>query len=455
MKLFKIYLLLLPLSIIISCNNDDPKEEIQGVEVKSVNAISCVDLSNRSDWEFRVMNIPYDYTANGKNIMAKVKEQSYYFHNSYPQGTNIPIGGGPVIQLVSPDYYAVEKSKSTPPLPPNIHDQTSIEKLRKADVLSNYYYGNVSEDLVNVELTHANALLEFELINIPSDAEVKVSSYMDITPYREEDNNYKAIVLAEGGEYDATISVRIGGTPYQVSVLSATSKSSPLPASGYILRDTHYKFTVKFDEDKKSLSIENMQRTKWSKQYPIELVYKTKEIVDFKLFIGSPNGPVEISTDQLNPAQFWGDRLNFYPTRLTFTDENTMFRTPNDTSADLFTYKFKQDSLFRYNNNVEEWFWAATGDHYTLKYHIGYYRCNYFDSEFWDGTGIHRFNIGQDNYIASESGLYGSVHSLNSLKLETDTIMWCNINYIYTAPNLSETFIIYLLLQSKVIKQIE
>lgn len=435
MKLnFTLLMAILACGMLLSCDDDDKKEEPAGVAVKTVNATACVDLSNRSHWEFTVMYCPYDYTISGKGIQATIKDEPYHFDNSYPEGSHVSLGGGPVIRLVAPGYYPKVETKETSPTPPDISDQTTPEKLLKADVLSTYYSGNVSENLTGIELTHANALLEFDLVGVPTGSEVRVGSYMQITPYKESDNRYKAIVLAEGGEFDAYVAVQIDGTVHVVYILDYVTKSSPLTGEGYIQRDTRYTFTVAFDKEKNTLTIENLQRSKWSDKYPLELTFSNKQIAEFKLFIGSPDGPKEISTQNLDPAKFWGNRLTYYPTHIIFNDAATMTRLPKDTSADTFTYTFHKDSLFRYNKNVETWFWAGKGDGYNLTYHIGYYRCNYFDPGFMGGTGTYRFYIAQDNEWAAKPGFWGDMHSLSDLKQETDTIMWCNINYNYVAP---------------------
>lgn len=436
MKIFKYISKLLAFALfatisMTSCDDDKiekEKEDEKGIAIKTVKAISCVDLSDRSDWIFIVMYNQYDYSIDGNNIEAKVNKTPYYFSPSHPLGSYAPIGGGPVIRLVSPDYNSKE-TRSVGPTPPNISDQTTFEKFMRADVLSTYYSGEVSENIVDVRLTHANALLEFDFEDIPSNAEVRVQSLVTINPFKNE-NNYKAIVLAEGGEFSAYILVKIGNEVLDVAVpVGNSTKSSPLPSGNSIMRDTRYKFTVKYNATKKALSIKNLHRTKWSETYPIDLTLAGKEITEFKLYIGSPDGPKEISTNNLNPIRFWGTRLSQHPSKITFDNDETISLTPNDTDADSFKYRFDENTLFRHNENTNTWICAGLGDMYKLNYNMGYFRARYHDTE----TGVNKFYIGQKNETVSEKGFLGDAYSLDNLKQETDTIMWCNVQYIYTS----------------------
>lgn len=251
---------------LMSCDSDDNDvAEDNGIAIKSIQANSCVDLSNRADWVFLVNYLQYNCTKVGSGLTATVKEKTCHFKTGYEKGTMVSYGTGPVIQLVDPGYYVAERTKSTPPVPPDIADQTTLEKMLRADKLSTYYSGIVSENLTGVELTHANALLEFEVIGVQANAKVFVDSYMTITPFKAGDNTYKAIVLAEGGEFDAYITILIGGKSYGVSLRETMqTKSYPITGPGHIQRDTHYKFTVEFDSTNKVVQIKDIQTSRWS-----------------------------------------------------------------------------------------------------------------------------------------------------------------------------------------------
>jgi hypothetical protein len=186
--------------------------------------------------------------------------------NLYEKGSVISYGAGPVIQLVDPGYYVEEKTRSTPPVPPDIANQTTMEKMLRADKLSAYYSGVVSENLTDVELTHANALLEFEVAGVPANTKVFVNSYMTITPFKAGSNEYKAIVPAEGGEFDADVVISTGGKLYAASLRETMqTKSHPITGPGYIQRDTRYKFIAEFDSTNKILQIKEVQKSQWSK----------------------------------------------------------------------------------------------------------------------------------------------------------------------------------------------
>ncbi|MCD8080569.1 MAG: hypothetical protein LUF04_09245 [Bacteroides sp.] len=358
-------------------------------------------------------------------IKATPIEKLCYFGESYTEGSQVPPGGGPVISFHSPTYWQ-EESRALPPPPPNISDQSTPEKLLAADKLTCYYSGTVTRNLKNIPLTHANALLEFDVIDFPSDTEVKIGSYMIITPYRQ-DNHYKAIVLAEGGEFDAYIVITAGGKTQKLSLREYIKKSIP-DASDIraISRDTHYKFIIRYNEEDNTFAIGNLHRSKWSgDNYPLDLYESDKQLVEFRLFIGSPEGPVEVSTEEMIPDQFWKERLTYYPESLTFNDDETATQLPKEVDNDTFLYQFKTDSMYRFNPYTERWYLSATGDKYLLNYRRGYFRATYTKD------GIFHFKIGQDNEFASEIGLYGDAYSLDLLTRETDSIMWCNIIHTY------------------------
>lgn len=265
----KKYVCLLLISVcagLMSCNrSDNEAAEESGIAVKSIQANSCVDLSNRANWVLLVNYLPYNCTKEGSGLMATVHEKACHFKASYEEGSMISYGAGPAIQLVDPGYYVDKRTKSTAPIPPDIADQTTLEKMLRADKLSTYYSGIVSENLTGVELTHANALLEFEVIGVPANTEVLVDSYMRITPFKAGDNEYKAIVLAEGGEFDARIMISIGGKFYSASLRETMqTRSHPITGPGHIQRDTQYKFTVEFDSTNKVLKIKDVQKRQWS-----------------------------------------------------------------------------------------------------------------------------------------------------------------------------------------------
>jgi len=242
--------------LLISCGDDDNKEpdvEKDGVAVKTVFLTSSVDIAERPGWEFWVAGYTYNYSITDKGIEATPKDKPYRFDSQYEAGGHVGEGIGPVIEFVSPDYYPV--SKSIGPEPPRIGDQSTPEKLLLADKLSRYYSGTVTENLTNVDLIHSNALLDFQLVDMPAGADVRVGSITLITPYKESENHYKAIVLAEGGEFQAYITVKIEGETY-----------TAYPTEAHMRRDTHYTFTVKFNPEKQNLYIEDLKQSVWSEE---------------------------------------------------------------------------------------------------------------------------------------------------------------------------------------------
>lgn len=259
------------LSVLFSftqCSDDDNlKPETKGVAVKKADAVVCTDLSNKSDWMLLIggdwnsqNGISYNFSVENKNITAHSPKNAFYtFKEEYAEGDLLVPDDYTYIRFVSPNYYSetnIMPSYAAERPRPVIHDQSSFEKLTKADILFCRYMGVVAEHLTDINLIHGNVLLDFETINIPPGAEIKIQGGVAglITPYQENESHYKAIALSLLSTLSQNEIILFYGNE-QVSV-----------KTNFILADTHYRFTLRFDEQKKELIIENLIQTVWSEE---------------------------------------------------------------------------------------------------------------------------------------------------------------------------------------------
>lgn len=262
MKTKSISLLMLTLSVLFgfSCSDDNDNPEQEGLILKTVKAESCVDLSERSNWDFMLGygwrdGIKYNFRVDGKKIEASFQAgDAYYFPTKYNEGDIIkPNSGDAYIRFVSPEYFPTSKTttRSLPAPPPQIQDQSTREKLILADALYCKYSGIVSSDLTGIELIHENILLDFQLVDVPEGAKVVIEqNYPSIKPFRENPTQYKAIVLHTG----FFLVVTVNGIHYSSYFESNRN-------------DTYFKFDVKINTKTKELDIENQEKSKWSETF--------------------------------------------------------------------------------------------------------------------------------------------------------------------------------------------
>jgi len=235
-----------------SCSDDD-KEEKPGTPLNKINFISNLDLSNRAGWLLHINNLEYTYTPTEGGIIAIPKDKPYHFKYGV---TEVRPSNWPYTILSSPDYFVT--SKSLPPPTPNIGDQSTLEKLRNCDRLYAVYQGAVNEEISNVELKHSDALLDFDVVGLPAGFTVKAFqlSTLEITPYKE-DNNYKAVVLANFGTYQAHVHIMKNNELHTYATIEELRSG------------THYKFTVKYDEKTQKITLENLQSNPWTEDIKI------------------------------------------------------------------------------------------------------------------------------------------------------------------------------------------
>lgn len=257
--LFTVSLLL---GLLCSCSDDnDGDNKSEGIAVKSVTATSCIDLSDRKDWNIRfgyawAGGIFYNFKVDGKNISAdSPKKDSYRFDERSKEGEKAGIYTTTYLRFVPEGYFPMDNSglKSTEPIPPAIQDQSTFEKLIKADALFCNYEGIVTPNMKDVKFIHENILLEFETINIPENAEIRItgsSGNFAIIPYKASTNNYKAISLPKISGATNYIVVKVGEESYNLGFNYSLAE------------DLHYVFKLRLDNNK--LIIEDLIGTVWS-----------------------------------------------------------------------------------------------------------------------------------------------------------------------------------------------
>lgn len=255
-KLTGIVLLSLFAICTMSCSKEETEktEEKKGIAIKSITATSKIDLSGREKWLFRIGYgnpncVYYNYTLNKNTLYATSdKDNVYYFDKRFSEGDKIGAGSYIAVYFQDKRYYRSTSMKSNSPESPDIIDQSTEEKFMIADRLAARYVGVVSENISDINFTHANSLVEFEINGIDNQAKVYLYDFsFALTIPLKEGNTYKAIATLNAG-----ISVKIGEVYYNASVVD-----KPKPA-------THYKVKAHFDKDKKQLVIDNVENIEWN-----------------------------------------------------------------------------------------------------------------------------------------------------------------------------------------------
>jgi len=252
------------LPVFFSCSDNDDDKLPDEVAVKTVKAISCIDLSDREDWLLRFgyawyKGNCYNYAITDRIITGSPKSQPFSFGEGYKEGDILSGSNGRMyIRFVSPGYFPDDTplSKMTPAAPPAIEDQSTLDKLVKADALFCQYTDVVTSDLTNLKLIHENNLLDFETVDIPAGTVVRILgnySINEIIPYRQDQTHYKVVILSK--DMGTSIAVCKGN-----NILYAVKTDFNRKA------DRHYTFTLRFDNDKESLVIEDLNETVWSEE---------------------------------------------------------------------------------------------------------------------------------------------------------------------------------------------
>ncbi|HJD76275.1 MAG TPA: hypothetical protein K8W04_09500 [Bacteroides reticulotermitis] len=249
---------------VTSCSSDDDSvDEPKGIAVQSVQATSCVSLSERQDWILRLGSVwaapSYQFTTAGKNLVGTPQNENecFHFNKKYMEGELPYMGYIPStsIYLTHKEYYPSNSTRTNVVLIlPDVCDQSTLEGLKKADALYGGYKGVITSHITGIELIHRNTLLEFACTDMPDNYQIilPLDNSLGYTPYKVGLDSYKVICLSGG--LSQNIGIRVGSDTYQADSELA------------LKADTHYKFTLRFDKIQKKLLIENLVETVWSEE---------------------------------------------------------------------------------------------------------------------------------------------------------------------------------------------
>lgn len=165
-------------------------------------------------------------------------------------------------------------------------------------------------------------------------------------------------------------------------------------------------------------------------KYPKALTYKSKQVVEFKLYVGSENGGVEVSTKDLDPKNYWKDGItdddqSFPKLNITFTDDENI--TVNNHSTQ---YSFDNGVMSVYDKEDKEWNIVGYGNRISLRLASAYAKDHkIYENGYGSSTWGEERNITLSDFIGE--GENYSFSSLADMKHKEDTIMWCNTHYIY------------------------
>lgn len=250
-------LLLLLITSVTACgdNNGISESESQpGVGINSITASTTIDLSARNGWLFRVgysnpSCLYYNYNINENKLYAFAEAPNIYrFDARLKEGDLLGTSHRIVCYLQDKRYFHSTNNRSMSPERPDILDQSTEEKLLIADRLEAIYKGEVRNDISDVNVIHANSLIEFEITEIDAGMEVFVYSWsFPITPFKTGDYSYKAIVPES-----PSICIKNGNK--QISEIEITNKFKS---------NTYYTVKLHWDSDSKKIILDNVKEEEW------------------------------------------------------------------------------------------------------------------------------------------------------------------------------------------------
>lgn len=171
-------------------------------------------------------------------------------------------------------------------------------------------------------------------------------------------------------------------------------------------------------------------------KYPKTLSYKKTEAVEFKIYVGSENGGKEVSTADLDPADFWPaeyfkeDKEWYEGFSVTFIDDNSVKLINKFDSEEVSAlYKFEGDKLSLFNEEENEWssdwIWGNKNK-LTMKSSFSkHHKITTNSSGSGNGSSDEHVNITE---MIGKGKIF---ESLSDMKHKEDTVMWYNLNYIY------------------------
>lgn len=232
-KLFKMLCFgVLGLSFFSCDSSNDYVDAPAAVFVRKVEAQANFDLSARSGWKFYVGGYEYAFDMEEGKVVATPFSEATTF--SYLE----PLTGGQmyVVTKLVPENYL--KTRAFLPgggstIVANLENQGTLEGFTACDVLYQEYLGTAKENLM-VQLLHENALLRLGTINLPEDAKVYVKQIHNqkITPLKQTETEYQAIVFSNNTPSDIAIVVEANGKIYESNLYSVAISKKDVGRGG-------------------------------------------------------------------------------------------------------------------------------------------------------------------------------------------------------------------------------
>ena len=251
---------------ISSCDTTDPyKDAPQTVRLLGVEARINIDLSARKDWKFDVHTKPYTFQIDGNNLSAVPEDLSKPYTFEVTANNK---SGEAIMTFMSKDYFKPGQSSA---LPADIEDQSTPEKFLNCDVLRGHYTGDATEN-ISVTLFHENALLMFNTVDLPEDAEVYIYELYNkqtITPLRdaEDSTSYKALVFPNNYLETIYVLVKTNGKEYAETLVPLYKTRANISYPKGIGHSAIITFNVLIDENDELL-IKDLKEKSFSKEWP-------------------------------------------------------------------------------------------------------------------------------------------------------------------------------------------
>ena len=258
-KPFAIYSLIIAvLFYVIASSKNTDTENMAAMPLKSITLTAKnIDLAQRTDWIMKVDESQYTASLSGNTLNASPLSEPFLAKYRKEEG-NTPFQY--TVSLYHKSYFKNQStiqrslfatSPNIPyPLPLNIEDQSTKEKLLNADLLIAHALTPPTQTLSGINFVHQSTLLDFETSGLPPGSTISIRHAVETVPYNYKPNFYKVITT----RYWPEIIVRLG----------ADSMKVPSPALNGMFSNSIYTFKVVYDPVTKKLSTQNVTETKWS-----------------------------------------------------------------------------------------------------------------------------------------------------------------------------------------------
>ena len=165
--------------------------------------------------------------------------------------------------------------------------------------------------------------------------------------------------------------------------------------------------------------------------FPKVWTYKSTEMFEFSMYVGSPDGGVKVSTANITPKDIWNDFVLDLSWRYTGDEVDESFTFESDTKGYFtdykgrifeFTYKVENDMLYSKFGEDGEW--------RTDKYSNKNQYVDIHDYFYSNVAGAIKRHTGDGCDLNEALGHVG-LASLSDLRNPQDTIVWCNIGGVF------------------------